>query len=214
MHEKFFPVNYSDQFYESSCKGIGIRGLPLYSIIATRDDKIVGFLLSQFLPLSQAEDREALDISYYGPDADEVQAPEAMYILTLGCTPELRHLGLASKMVNMCVLHSKNNPRCGAVYLHVLVSNTAAIHFYEKNHFTFYRTRYNYYEFDDKMHTAYLYLLPMNNFAVNQSFYHKFWMLADVVLRTFSNITQRWGGYHPHEGLKIKDLPPPSYDYV
>ncbi len=185
LHENFFPVRYSQKFYESACKGIGLRGLPLYSIIATKEDRIVGFLLSQFLPLSQAEDRGVIDIFSKSKMTSET---EVMYILTLGCVPEIRHLGLASTMVRMCEDHCLSSPRCGAIYLHVIESNEAAIGFYEKNGFLFYRTRYNYYEIGTSSYTAYLYMLTVNGFIPVRSFYHKFLMLTDRVVKRFVSL--------------------------
>jgi ribosomal protein S18 acetylase RimI-like enzyme len=207
LHEQFFPVRYSEKFYEGACHGIGLRGLPLYSIIATKEDRIVGFLLSQFLPLSVAEDRDAIDVFSESKKSDDT---EVMYILTLGCIPKLRHLGIASAMIKMCESHCRNNPQCGALYLHVIVSNRAAIGFYEKNGFIFYRTRYNYYEIGGLSHTAYLYLLPLNDFAPVHSLYHRFWMLTDRVVRSISSFSP----LRPFRALsrtppaKIRDLPP------
>lgn len=207
LHEQFFPVRYSEKFYESACNGIGLRGLPLYSIIATKDESIVGFLLSQLLPLSEAEDRDAIDVFNESKTSDDT---EVMYILTLGCIPKLRHLGLASTMVKMCESHCRNSPQCGALYLHVIVSNEAAIGFYEKNDFIFYRTRYNYYEIGGLSHTAYLYLLPMNDFTPVRSFYHRFWMLTDRVVRTITTFSplSSFRQSTLRQPAKIRDLPP------
>ena len=176
LHEQFFPVRYSPEFYENAVRGTGIRNLPLFSVVVLQDKRIVGFLLAQFFPLGWAEDKEALDI--YNKEK-QIMDPEVMYILTIGCIPEMRKQGLASKLVNMCVEHSANNPKCGAVYLHVLTSNQAAIRLYERNLFIFYHTRYNFYEIDGQAHSAYLYLLPLNQFSITRSLLHEIWMVCD-----------------------------------
>ena len=62
LHEQFFPVRYSPEFYDNAVQGIGIKKFPLFSVIVEKDERIVGFLLSQFFPLDQAEDGKAVDI--------------------------------------------------------------------------------------------------------------------------------------------------------
>ena len=105
-----------------------------------------------------------------------------MYILTIGCIPEMRKKGLASELVKMCVEHSANNPNCGAIYLHVLTSNHAAIRLYERNAFLFYLTRYDFYEIDGEPHAAYLYLLPMNKFCIKRSLLHEIFRVCDSIV--------------------------------
>ena len=179
LHEQFFPVRYSSEFYNNAVRGVGIKKLPLFSIVVLRDKQIVGFILAQFFPLGQAEDREALDI--YNSEK-RIMDPEVMYILTIGCIPEMRKQGLASRLVNMCVEHSSNNPKCGAVYLHVLTSNQAAIRLYERNAFLFYHTRYNFYEINGADYSAYLYLLPLNQFSITRSLFHEIWRVCDGIV--------------------------------
>lgn len=87
---------------------------------------------------------------------DEVQEAEAkvMYILTLGCREECRRQGLATVMVQRCLAHGREDPLCGAVYLHVVEYNEAALRFYEKNEFVSLRTLYSFYIIDGQAHTG------------------------------------------------------------
>ena len=78
--------------------------------------------------------------------------------------------------------HSANNPNCGAIYLHVLTSNHAAIRLYERNAFLFYLTRYDFYEIDGEPHAAYLYLLPMNKFCIKRSLLHEIFRVCDSIV--------------------------------
>ena len=59
---------------------------------------------------------------------------------------------------------SSDSPQkqCGAVYLHVIHDNEAAIRFYCKNGFRCYRSLGSFYVIDKQSHTAYLYILYVN----------------------------------------------------
>lgn len=208
LHEEFFPVKYSDQFYDNASKGVGIKSLPLFSLIVLRDDEVVGFLLSQFMPLDKSEDWESLDIYKDGKNAQDT---DVMYILTIGCIPELRRSGLASKLVNMCVEYSTSNPKCGAVYLHVLTTNQAAIKLYEKNSFIFYHTRYNYYDIEGEKCSAYLYLLPLNNFIARVSLFHQIWLVCDDFVAQVGSALRNILSWGPEPRGKVEDHGPIVY---
>lgn len=59
--------------------------------------------------------------------------PKLFYIMTLGCRSEYRHRGLARQLVQKCIHDcAASDYDCQAVYLHVLVSNRAAVQLYEQ----------------------------------------------------------------------------------
>lgn len=54
------------------------------------------------------------------------------YIMTLGSSPTMRRKGLSTKLVSDCIRLVQQVKDCGAIYLHVITYNDAAIRFYEK----------------------------------------------------------------------------------
>lgn len=79
------------------------------------------------------------------------------YIMTLGTISEYRHRRLATKLIRQVMDDVQTDPRCGAIYLHVITFNNAAIRFYEK--LGFYRVAEikDYYTIDNRSHNCYLY---------------------------------------------------------
>jgi len=80
--------------------------------------------------------------------------------MTLGTAPEYRKLGLATMLVKQCIQDMVlPHPGCGALYLHVITTNPAAIAFYEQDSLRFHRVKEipNYYTIDDEFHNCYLY---------------------------------------------------------
>ena len=57
--------------------------------------------------------------------------PRMFYIMTLGNTERFRKQRLGTKMIHDCLKMIEKVPTCGAVYLHVITYNIAAIKFYE-----------------------------------------------------------------------------------
>lgn len=109
LHEAFFPVQYSDQFYVDACNGKGMRGGSLYSTVAVHQSRIVGFALAQLLPYpEQTEDRDLFPNYQFTPTY-------ACYILTLGIVDEFRRLGLGSALIHNCEGHARSFEDCGAV---------------------------------------------------------------------------------------------------
>jgi ribosomal protein S18 acetylase RimI-like enzyme len=109
LHEQFFPVRYSPQFYQDMVEGKGIFGGNLYSVIVENGKKeVVGFVLAQMLAYpSQCDDHDLFSSN------DSVQ--EVFYILTIGSLPEYRKQGIASKLIHMCIEYAQGFPSCGAV---------------------------------------------------------------------------------------------------
>ena len=66
--------------------------------------------------------------------------------MTLGTVSEFRNARLATSLVEKCIHTVEKNEQCGALYLHVITFNTAAIRFYER--LGFYRVK----EIESKSH--------------------------------------------------------------
>jgi len=144
LHGDFFPVKYSDMFFANACKGVGLRGGQLYNLVAVQpprgmstwegeeeeeeEERIVGFLLAQVFDASTAEDADLFFPTLLSPK-------RVCYVLTLGFIPEYRRAGLASLFILKLRNDMELDPYCGAVYLHVITTNNAALHFYSHNDF-------------------------------------------------------------------------------
>ena len=85
------------------------------------------------------------------------------YIMTLGTVTEYRSLGLASSLIQQCVANIVNkDPKCGALYLHVITINQAAIKFYERLGFWRVQEIPDYYTIDGQNYNCYLYAKYFN----------------------------------------------------
>lgn len=71
--------------------------------------------------------------------SDPFRYKRVLYIMTLGTRTEFRNAGLATTLVQKCISIVEKNKHCGALYLHVITFNTAAIRFYER--LGFYRVK-------------------------------------------------------------------------
>jgi ribosomal protein S18 acetylase RimI-like enzyme len=88
--------------------------------------------------------------------------------MTLGTCTEYRGLGLGSLLIKKCIQHAEMNyrDRCGVIYLHVIVTNDAAIKFYEKLGFDRITEIQNYYTIDNQHYNCYLYAKYINGMWV------------------------------------------------
>ena len=101
--------------------------------------------------------------SRLSPATSELLVPNSQqhsrlfYIMTLGTVEEYRNLGVATSLIQKCMGQVEQNKTCGALYLHVIPYNHAAIRFYEKLGFYRVSTIPDYYAIDDKNYDCYLY---------------------------------------------------------
>jgi ribosomal protein S18 acetylase RimI-like enzyme len=84
------------------------------------------------------------------------------YIMTLGTCQNYRHFGFGTALIEKCINHANNHNYCGVIYLHVIVTNHAAIRFYEK--LGFYRVTEiaDYYTINQQQFNCYLYAKYLN----------------------------------------------------
>ena len=188
LHEEFFPVRYVDAFYDDAVLGRGIGGQPLITIIATvpmekngKSSQIIGFIFAQFMATRRCDERNL----FYATNTP----PKLFYILTLGVKQEYRKLGLATALVQKCIVCAKNDSSCGLIYLHVIHYNQAAIRLYETLGFQHIKTLTDFYTIEDKVYDSYLYGFYINDyqgqiltlFVTNLRYY----ALSHVLLSTF-----------------------------
>ncbi|KAI7878516.1 N-alpha-acetyltransferase 50, NatE catalytic subunit, partial [Lichtheimia hyalospora FSU 10163] len=94
---------------------------------------------------------ELAKLAYYGgmcvgacccrPEMDGTR----IYIMTLGVLAPYRHLGLGSQLLTHVIRHASRVPRYAYIYLHVQITNQAALSFYQKHGFHIIGMEKNYY---------------------------------------------------------------------
>lgn len=149
LHQEWFPVNYKDEFYdELVLERMVNTGEKLFTCAITfheeenentlvdeeEEDYIIACVVGSLLDVSRLDkDTVSLLIS------DPFIYKQAFYIMTLGTVEEFRGARLATSLVEKCIHIAEMNEKCGVVYLHVIISNSAAIRFYER--LGFYRVK-------------------------------------------------------------------------
>lgn len=98
------------------------------------DDYIIACVVGSMLDVSRLDKETA---SLLVPDPFRYR--QVFYIMTLGTVSEFRNARLATSLVEKCIRIVEDNERCGALYLHVITFNTAAIRLYER--LGFYRVK-------------------------------------------------------------------------
>jgi ribosomal protein S18 acetylase RimI-like enzyme len=152
LHKEWFPVTYKDEFYdELVLERMVNTGEKLFTCAAVYheeeeetqqaminedeyEDYIVACVVGSLLDVSRLDkDTVSLLIS------DPFRYKQVFYIMTLGTVTEFRNARIATSLVEKCIRIVENNRHCGALYLHVITFNTAAIRFYER--LGFYRVK-------------------------------------------------------------------------
>lgn len=157
LHEDFFPVRYSHDYYQSVISGKGFNGGLLTTVVAESilTKEILGFVFYQYINTSSCEDDSIFGV---------YKSKEICYILVIGLRSSCRGKGLGSVLMKKCIEDARNNKNCGAVYLHVIHYNKAAINFYEKNNFICLRKLSDFYCIDNLFYDAFLYVYYVNGF--------------------------------------------------
>lgn len=155
LHETWFPVQYQSEFYDDLCAHQTMcgSGEPLYTNVICCQDTIVACIVAALVP---AHRLNATTRQLLLPQPQ--QHSQACYIMTLGTRREYRHFGLATRLVEQCYQELVlSEPKCGALYLHVIISNQTAIRFYERLQFWRVTEIPEYYHIDQTYHNCYLY---------------------------------------------------------
>ena len=119
----WFPIDYPDTWYTE------ITSNPrFFSLAATLSGSIIGLIVAETKDLSQLakEDRSLLANCF-------LSNTKVGYILSLGVCQTYRKQGIASLLLDQLISYLNTNycHQVKALYLHVLTTNTQAIHFYE-----------------------------------------------------------------------------------
>jgi len=150
-----FPVEYPEEWYQEITKDDG----RFFSLASTLQGKIVGFIVAEIKTRVRCnkEDQDILSPSY------PLSTPIA-YILSLGVSCNFRCQGVGSLLLDNLLSHltSKDHHTCKAVFLHVLCTNSRAIRFYEKRHFSRHSFLPLYYAIQGKLKDGFSYVLYLN----------------------------------------------------
>ena len=161
---------YPDSWYED------ITGSnKFYTLVATVGDvkdTIIGLLVAEIKPYARCNHEDigllvegSTSSSSTSNTASSTSSPRVAYILTLGVVGQWRRHGVATLLLSKLTESLTANPMLEdvkAVYLHVLTTNTAAIHFYEKMAFRRHRFLPLYYLINSAAADGYCYALYIN----------------------------------------------------
>ncbi|KAH9400725.1 N-alpha-acetyltransferase 60 [Tyrophagus putrescentiae] len=168
--KQWFPIKYPDSWYED------ITGSnKFYTLVATVGDvkdTIIGLLVAEIKPYARCNHEDigllvegSTSSSSTSNTASSTSSPRVAYILTLGVVGQWRRHGVATLLLSKLTESLTANPMLEdvkAVYLHVLTTNTAAIHFYEKMAFRRHRFLPLYYLINSAAADGYCYALYIN----------------------------------------------------
>ena len=119
----WFPIDYPDTWYTE------ITSNPrFFSLAATLSGSIIGLIVAETKDLSQlAKEDQSLLANCF------LSNTKVGYILSLGVCQTYRKQGIASLLLDQLISYLNTNycHQVKALYLHVLTTNTQAIHFYE-----------------------------------------------------------------------------------
>jgi ribosomal protein S18 acetylase RimI-like enzyme len=154
LHEEWFPVRYKQEFYDDLVhQRMFNSGEELFTYAAiyhddnedpghvqscsswcsssqdstSKEDSVVACVVGSFLEVS-CMDNTTTALLISSPS----RYTRLFYVMTLGTVTEFRHARLATTLIKKCIEIVENDSQCGALYLHVITFNTAAIRFYER----------------------------------------------------------------------------------
>ncbi|XP_069701615.1 N-alpha-acetyltransferase 60 [Periplaneta americana] len=152
--QDWFPIDYPYSWYED------ITSNPrFYSLAAVYDGIIIGLIVAEiksYIKLNR-EDRGILSQSFS-------KQTEVGYILSLGVSKDHRRNGIASLLLDNLISHltTVEHVDCKALFLHVLTTNSPAIHFYEHRNFRLHSFLPYYYSIKGKCKDGFTYVLYIN----------------------------------------------------
>ncbi|KAI5932430.1 N-alpha-acetyltransferase 60 [Manis javanica] len=123
----WFPIEYPDSWYRDITSN-----KRFFSLAATYRGAIVGMIVAEIKSRTKIH-KEDGDILASNFSVDT----QVAYILSLGVVKEFRKHGIGSLLLESLKDHISTTAQdhCKAIYLHVLTTNSTAIHFYENRDF-------------------------------------------------------------------------------
>lgn len=160
LHAEWFPVNYSDDFFESI-----VSQDDVVTVLAELESKIVGMAT---VAIRRTETRYNFDgdlLPYLGLGSPgDASSPRIAYILTLGVVDELRGLGIASDLLRQAIIQTQaSDPSCVVIFLHVIEYNLTAMGLYEKYGFKRFKVEPNFYKLGETWYSGVMFYFPLMN---------------------------------------------------
>ena len=209
LHEEWFPVRYKDSFYDSvvnnrielseNSNRSDLSQLRLFTNVATvHQDEIAGCVIgcmNHFSIFTNGSD------PFHSCELRRKLLPrgstELFYIMTLGVKSEYRFLGLGRRLIRRAITYASMQPKCGTVYLHVIVHNDAAIQFYHSLGFERVDELEDYYTIDNKNFNCYVYAKFLKSHPTPMPWWSGLlgqcswcaWYLTSPLLKIFSHFS-------------------------
>ncbi|KAJ4923014.1 hypothetical protein JOQ06_015364 [Pogonophryne albipinna] len=136
----WFPIEYPDSWYQDITSN-----KKFFSLAATFRGGIVGMIVAEIKGRTKVH-------------------KEVAYILSLGVVKDFRKHGIGSLLLDSLKEHISTTAQdhCKAIYLHVLTTNTTAIHFYENRDFRQHHYLPYYYSIRGVLKDGFTYVLYIN----------------------------------------------------
>mmetsp|Transcript_40725 Transcript_40725/g.127413 ORF Transcript_40725/g.127413 Transcript_40725/m.127413 type:complete len:167 (-) Transcript_40725:58-558(-) len=132
LHEKWFPLRYADAFYDGAAKG-EYAGKPVINCIATDvAGKTAGIIIISFMSANGCGENDLI--------VDKERYPRVAYIMTIGVCDAFRRRKVGSRLLRWGIERAASDTSCGALFLHVITWNKAAMRFYARNEFRYVRS--------------------------------------------------------------------------
>ncbi|KAH1011953.1 N-alpha-acetyltransferase 60 [Dendroctonus ponderosae] len=153
--QDWFPIEYPLYWYEE----ITSSNSHFYSLAAVYQQQIIGLIVAEIKPHSYLNDEDTGILAKCFSDCD------IAYILSLGVLKEYRRNGIATLLLDSLLknLMTPERRKVKAVFLHVLTTNSAAIHFYERRKFRLHAFLPYYYSIKERYKDGFMYVLYIND---------------------------------------------------
>lgn len=167
LHNNWFPIRYPQAFFDTATT---LPSVYHSECMADRNGELAAILVAKNIRVCSCdrEDRDILPpsraVRHGGVDERLVT-----YILTVGVENRFRRKRIGAYLIRNLVQKAMSHPhKIHAIYLHVLVSNAAAIRFYEKIGFVQHKLLEGYYIIGNNTYDAYCYILRLDDDDVQE----------------------------------------------
>ncbi|XP_063716883.1 N-alpha-acetyltransferase 50-like [Symsagittifera roscoffensis] len=139
LNTVIFPVMYNDKFYKD------VLDLGELAQLVYFNDIIVGAVCCRVEKGGPPQNPNNTHTPLPSPGFRD-KNQKKIYIMTLGCLPKYRRLGVGTVMLEHVFKLCEKFPDVEAVYLHVQLGNDSALEFYKKEGFEITNTVEGYYK--------------------------------------------------------------------
>lgn len=147
MNFDLFPVRYNDKFYGDILAKADTQLIRL----AYHSDFLVGSVCCRLenyktVEPTETESKSKRKEKKKDKEEDAEKPMKRLYIMTLGVLNAYRRYGIGTRLLNHVIQYARESDKVDEIFLHVQVSNTVALKFYERFGFKVVSTIKNYYK--------------------------------------------------------------------